>query len=52
MPSSITGRPRSHISILYVDFGKTTCDATCSGGNPITATFTSNVVRGGLNYKF
>jgi outer membrane immunogenic protein len=40
------------IEYLYVDLGKTTCDATCSGGNPITATFKSNVVRGGLNYKF
>ena len=40
------------IEYLYVDLGKTTCDATCSSGNPMTATFTSKVVRGGLNYKF
>jgi outer membrane immunogenic protein len=40
------------IEYLYVDLGKATCDATCSGSNPITATFKSNVVRAGLNYKF
>ena len=40
------------LEYLYVDLGKATCDATCSGGNPMTATFTSNVVRGGVNYKF
>jgi outer membrane immunogenic protein len=40
------------IEYLYVDLGKATCDAACSGANPITATFKSNVVRAGLNYKF
>jgi outer membrane immunogenic protein len=43
------------IEYLYVDLGKATCDATCSapaGANPITATFKSNIVRAGVNYKF
>jgi outer membrane immunogenic protein len=40
------------VEYLYVDLGTVTCDATCSGGNPITATFKSNIVRAGLNYKF
>ena len=40
------------LEYLYVDLGKATCDAACSGANPITATFKSNVVRAGLNYKF
>jgi outer membrane immunogenic protein len=37
---------------LYVDLGKVTCDAVCSGGNPFDVTFMSHIVRGGINYKF
>jgi outer membrane immunogenic protein len=40
------------VEYLYVDLGKTTCSAGCSAGNPIDVTFTSNIVRGGVNYKF
>jgi outer membrane immunogenic protein len=40
------------IEYLYVDLGKTTCNATCSGTNPFNVTFTSNIVRGGVNYRF
>jgi outer membrane immunogenic protein len=37
---------------LYVDLGKTTCDAACSGGTPVDVTFTTNILRAGINYKF
>jgi outer membrane immunogenic protein len=40
------------IEYLYVDLGKTTCNTTCSGGNPFDVTFTANIVRGGVNYRF
>jgi outer membrane immunogenic protein len=37
---------------LYVDLGTATCDVTCSGGDPLNATFKTNILRGGVNYKF
>jgi outer membrane immunogenic protein len=37
---------------LYADFGKATCDAACSGGDPFDVRFNTHVLRGGLNYKF
>jgi outer membrane immunogenic protein len=37
---------------LYVDLGTATCNTACSGGAPLDVTFTTNIVRGGLNYKF
>jgi outer membrane immunogenic protein len=40
------------VDYLYVDLGKINCNATCSGVNPFDVTFTSQIVRGGLNYKF
>ena len=40
------------IEYLYVDLGKATCNAACSGGNPIDVTFNTNIVRAGVNYKF
>jgi outer membrane immunogenic protein len=40
------------LEYLYVDLGKTNCNAACSGGNPFDVTFGTNVVRGGVNYKF
>jgi outer membrane immunogenic protein len=40
------------VEYLYVDLGKATCDATCSGTNPFDVTFTTHIVRAGLNYKF
>ena len=33
------------IEYLYVDLGKATCGAACSGSDPITVTFKSSVVR-------
>jgi outer membrane immunogenic protein len=40
------------LEYLYVDLGKGTCDAACSGTDPVSVTFKTNVVRGGVNYKF
>ena len=40
------------LEYLYVDLGKATCNAACSGGDPFDVTFTTNIVRGGVNYKF
>ena len=40
------------LEYLYVDLGKATCNAACSGGDPIDVTFTTNIVRAGVNYKF
>ena len=40
------------VEYLYVDLGKVNCDAACSGGNPFDVTFTSHLVRGGVNFKF
>jgi outer membrane immunogenic protein len=40
------------VEYVYVDLGKSNCGTTCSGGNPFDATFTTNVVRGGINYRF
>jgi outer membrane immunogenic protein len=44
---AFAARWSAKVEYLYVDLGKTNC---C--GNPIDVTFTSNVVRGGVNYKF
>jgi len=40
------------VEYLYVDLGRANCNVTCSGGNPIEATFTTNLVRGGVNFRF
>lgn len=40
------------IEYLYADLGKANCNAACSGGNPFDVTFTTSIVRGGINYKF
>jgi outer membrane immunogenic protein len=37
---------------LYTDLGKVTCEAICSGAAPFELTFKTNLVRGGLNYRF
>jgi outer membrane immunogenic protein len=46
------GNWSAKLEYLYVDLGKTTCDATCSGATPIDVKFNTNVVRAGVNYKF
>jgi len=41
------------IEYLYVDLGSANCGAACGfapGGN--TVSLTSNIVRGGINYRF
>jgi outer membrane immunogenic protein len=41
------------IEYLYVDLGKATCpSAGCSGADPFNVSFTSSIVRAGVNYKF
>ena len=40
------------VEYLYVDLGTATCGAACSGGSPFDVTYTTQIVRGGLNYKF
>jgi outer membrane immunogenic protein len=40
------------VEYLYADLGTATCSAACSGGNPFDVTYTTQIVRGGLNYKF
>jgi outer membrane immunogenic protein len=40
------------LEYIYVDLGKATCDASCSGTPPFDVTFKSSIVRAGLNYKF
>ena len=40
------------LEYLYVDLGTATCGAGCSTTNPFDVTFSTQIVRGGLNYKF
>ena len=40
------------VEYLYADLGKATCSSACSGGTPIDVTYSTQIVRGGLNYKF
>jgi outer membrane immunogenic protein len=48
----IAGNWTAKAEYLYVDLGKSNCDIACSGGNPFDVTFQTNLVRGGINYKF
>ncbi len=38
------------VEYLYVDLGNLTCNINCASGTNVT--FTENIVRAGLNYKF
>jgi outer membrane immunogenic protein len=40
------------LEYLYVDLGKATCAAACSGTDPFSVSFTTSVALGGVNYKF
>jgi outer membrane immunogenic protein len=40
------------LEYLYVDLDDTTCDATCSGGNPFDVKFNTGILRAGVNYRF
>jgi outer membrane immunogenic protein len=52
MEYAFLGNWSAKLEYLYVDLGKVTCTAACSGVTPIDVTFTSNIVRAGVNYKF
>jgi outer membrane immunogenic protein len=49
---AFAGNWTAKVEYLYADLGKASCNASCSGGNPFDVTFQSNIVRGGLNYRF
>jgi opacity protein-like surface antigen len=40
------------LEYLYVDLGTATCGAGCSTTNPFDVTFSTQIVRRGLNCKF
>ena len=41
----------ARLEYLYVDLSKASCGTAC-GGAPINVTFTQNLVRAGIDYKF
>ena len=49
---AFAGQWSAKVEYLYVDLGKINCSAACSGANAFDVTFTTNVVRGGVNYRF
>lgn len=49
---AFTGGFSFKVEYLYLDLGTARCDTGCSGANPFDVSFTANLVRGGLNYKF
>lgn len=48
---AIAGPWTAKVEYLYVDLGKTNCGAAACGV-PTDVSFTSNIVRGGINYRF
>lgn len=50
--TAITPAWTAKLEYLYVDLGKATCDAACSGGDPFDVTYKTIIVRGGVNYRF
>ena len=51
LEASIAGPWSAKVEYLYVDLGKGNCDATACG-LATSASLTSNMVRGGINYRF
>jgi outer membrane immunogenic protein len=49
---AFSGNWTAKAEYLYVDLGKGSCDAACSGGNSFDVNFMSHIVRGGINFKF
>lgn len=49
---AFTGNWTGKVEYLYVDLGNASCNAACSGGNPLDVAFTTSLIRGGINYKF
>lgn len=49
----IAGRWTAKAEYLYVDLGKFNCGLACGGGiNPDNVSFTTHLVRGGVNFRF
>jgi outer membrane immunogenic protein len=48
---AISGPLRAKIEYLHVDLNGLTCDGACNGG-PVSLNLYSDVIRGGLNYRF
>ena len=48
---ALTDRWSAKLEYLYVDLGKASCSTTLCG-TPTDVNFTTNVVRGGINYRF
>ena len=46
------GNWSAKIEYLYVDLGKAGCDTVCIFASPFDVSLKTNVVRGGVNYKF
>jgi outer membrane immunogenic protein len=49
---AIVGNWTAKAEYLYVDLGKNTCGIACGAGAVDDVTFTSHIVRGGINYRF
>ncbi len=49
---AIAGPWSAKAEYLYVDLGSFDCGVACGGTAPDNVSFTSNIFRGGINYKF
>jgi outer membrane immunogenic protein len=50
---SIIGHWSAKAEYLYVDLGKFNCGAGCAAGAAVdNVSFTTNLIRGGINYRF
>jgi len=50
--AAIAGPWTAKVEYLYTDLGKGTCDAANCGGASADVGFRTNIVRGGINYRF
>ena len=49
----IAGNWTAKAEYLYVDLGEFNCGLTCGNGfNPDNVTFSTHIVRGGVNFRF
>jgi outer membrane immunogenic protein len=49
---ALAGRWTAKAEYLYVDLGNVNCGLGCGGGFGNNVNFTTNIVRGGINYRF
>jgi outer membrane immunogenic protein len=49
---AVVGNLTAKVEYLYVDLGKFDCGTNCGGTPPDNVAFTTNIVRGGLNFRF